>query len=60
LCSGHDRWTVTPRSLDAPAAVLEDAKVRLCSLTDQLDTRTGAALLSILRVFADHKPTPNG
>jgi DNA invertase Pin-like site-specific DNA recombinase len=53
------RLARSPRVLEALMTDLDAAKVRLCSVTEQLDTRTGSTLLSILRVFADHEPAPN-
>jgi DNA invertase Pin-like site-specific DNA recombinase len=42
---------------------LAAARVRLCSITDRLDTSTGARLLSLLTIFANHEaanPQPGG
>jgi hypothetical protein len=54
------RLARSPRMLEELMSGLEAAKVRLCSVTEQLDTRCGAALLMLLRVFADHQATSNG
>jgi DNA invertase Pin-like site-specific DNA recombinase len=51
------RLARSPRVLEELMSGLDAAKIRLYSITEQLDTRIGAALLQILRVFADHQPT---
>jgi DNA invertase Pin-like site-specific DNA recombinase len=52
------RLARSPRVLQALMSDLDAAKVRLCSVTEQLDTRRGAALLMLLRVFADREANP--
>ncbi len=53
------RLARSPRALEALMTDLDAAKIPLYSVTEQLDTRRGGALLMLLHVFADREPTPN-